>query len=270
MSKKSMCVMSTLLVGGTHRHYEEMAVVYSISIKVILVEYDKHFLAFSIYDKGKLLSKEIHLCDSIVSFLANQFSYHNVIFIHLHHMICMSDDLYAFLMGGKYKLAVTLHDYYTICPKITMMKENLFCGEAKEMICNECICNFSEDGFCISSLIADRFNKIAIWRNYWLLFLEKADYVFVPSSDQRERLLKYFPSLTKIRVIENPEIVLPCDKCDVKLRKIGVLGTISEAKGRSVLLSCARLAEKRHFNIQFVLFGNLSPVELNLPSNLIV
>ena len=42
------------------------------------------------------------------------------------------------------------------------------------------------------------------------------------------------------------------------------------AKGRSVLLECARLAEAQHLNMQFVLFGTLSPAEGNLPANLLV
>lgn len=265
-----ICIMSTLLIGGTNRHYVEMAITYSYRVKTLLVEFDRDLFVFTILEQGEVICKEIHFTNMLVQFLIQQFSEHNIKLVHLHHMLYMRDDLYKFLLNNKFKLAVTLHDYYTICPKINMMYGNSYCNEACKEICDTCMDKFIEDDDKFYFLLTSKFFNITNWREYWLAFLEKANYVFVPSSDQRERLLRYFPSLTKIRVVENPEIVVPSATCSTKIRKVGILGTISEAKGRSVLLKCARSAEKQNLNLQFVLFGTLRPSEYKLPSNLII
>lgn len=261
--------MSTLLLGGTHRHYMEMAKIYSFRCHVLLVEYDENFMIVKVIFQGKLLDEKL-IFGSCTEKLVCELEKWNINLIHLHHFMYMNDMLRNFLLSGRYRVAVTLHDYYVVCPRVNMTKNGKYCYEACDNECNACmndsLAESSGDLECRTS----RFPDIVSWRKYWFEFLYKADYVFVPSSDQRKRLLRYFPSLTKIRVVENPEIVVPPDTCNVKFRKVGILGAISEAKGRSVLLECARLAEEQHLAIQFVLFGTLSPPEQNLPTNLLV
>lgn len=263
--ENGICIMSTLLVGGTHRHYVEMAVIYSFRVKTLLVEFDRDLFVFTVLERGKVICKEIHFSKMLVQFLIKQFSEHNIRLVHLHHMMYMCDELYKFLLNNNFKLAITLHDYYTICPQINMMCGSSYCNEACEKICDTCMVNFTKDKAVVS-----KFLNIANWRRYWFNFLENANYLFVPSFDQRDRLLRYFPLLANIRVVENPEIVNPITRYNETIRKIGILGTLSEAKGRSVLLECARIAEKQNLNMQFVLFGTLRPSEYNLPANLIV
>ena len=141
-----------------------------------------------------------------------------------------------FLLSGRYRVAVTLHDYYVVCPRVNMTKNGKYCYESCDNECNACMNDSLAEPSGDLECRISRFPDIVSWRKYWFEFLYKADYVFVPSSDQRKRLLRYFPSLTKIRVVENPEIVVPPDTCNVKFRKVGILGAISEAKGRSVLV----------------------------------
>lgn len=264
-----ICIMSTLLTGGTYRHYMEMAKEYSFRSYTLLVEYDENFMLAKWIFQGKLLQEKF-IFGNYVEMLSVELQRWNVKLIHLHHLIYMSDALRNFLLSGRYRLAVTLHDYYVVCPRINMTKNGIYCNEAGDAECNTCMHDtLAEMPMGITDLVA-MLSDIVSWRKWWFDFLYKVDYIFVPSSDQRERLLRYFPSLTKIRVVENPEIVVSPATCNGKIRKIGILGTISEAKGRSVLLECARLAEKQHLNMQFVLFGTLSPNECNLPSNLTV
>ena len=264
-----ICIMSTLLLGGTHRHYMEMAKIYSFRCHVLLVEYDENFIIVRVSFQGKLLDEKL-IFGSGTEKLAYELEKWNIKLIHLHHFMYMNDILRNFLLSGRYRLAVTLHDYYVMCPRVNMTKNGKYCYEACDNECNACMNDSLAEPSGDLECRISRFPDIVSWRRYWFEFLYKADYVFVPSSDQRKRLLRYFPSLTKIRVVENPEIVVPPDTCNVKFRKVGILGAISEAKGRSVLLECARLAEEQHLAIQFVLFGTLSPSEQNLPTNLLV
>lgn len=269
-SRNCICVMSTMLTGGTQRHYMEMANTYSFRSYVLFVEYNEKYSLLRLLHKGNILQQEWFFGDDIESYLYRKFSSLNVRLIHLHHFIYMNEKLRKFLLSNRYKLAVTLHDYYVICPRVNMTRNGIYCYEASEEECNACMCARSIQSLGDFASRLRHLPDIVSWRKYWGEFLDKADYVFVPSSDQRERLLRYFPSLTKIRVVENPEIVVPPAACNRKIRRIGILGTISEAKGRSILLNCARMAEQQNLNIQFVLFGTLSPDESQLPSNLMV
>ena len=267
--KNNICIISTILPGGTHRHYMEMAEMYSFHCKVLLVEYYENFMVTKMISHGKLLGEKI-LFGNCTEKLYIELEKWNVQLVHLHHFMYMNDILRNFLLSGRYILAVTLHDYYVVCPRVNMTKNGIYCCEANKKESDICMNDLSaEPSGDLASRIF-KFTNINSWRKYWFEFLDKADCVFVPSSDQRERLLRYFPSLTKIRVVENPEIVVPPAACNRKICRIGILGTISEAKGRSILLNCARMAEQQNLNIQFVLFGTLSPAEGNLPANLIV
>ena len=259
-----------MLTGGTQRHYMEMANTYSFRCCVLLVEYNEKYSLLRLLHEGDILQQEWFFGDDIASYLHQKFSSLNVRLIHLHHFIYMSEKLRKFLLSNRYKLAVTLHDYYVICPRVNMTRNGIYCYEALEKECNACMCDRAIQSLGDFTSRLRHLPDIVSWRKYWGEFLDKADYVFVPSSDQRERLLRYFPSLTKIRVVENPEIVVPPAACSRKICRVGILGTISEAKGRSILLNCARMAEQQNLNIQFVLFGTLSPDESQLPSNLVV
>lgn len=261
--------MSTLLSGGTHQHYMEMAKIYSFRCHVLLVEYDENFMVAKMIFQGKLLDEKLFF-GSCTEKLAYELEKWNIKLVHLHHFIYMHEKLHNFLLSGRYRVAVTLHDYYVVCPRVNMTKNGIYCYEAGDAECNICMHDTLAEMPMDLGRLLDMLPDIVSWRKYWLDFLQKADYVFVLLSDQRERLLRYFPPLTKIRVVENPEIVVPPGTCNVKIRRIGILGTIFEAKGRSVLLECARLAEAQHLNMQFVLFGTLSPAEGNLPANLLV
>ena len=261
--------MSTLLSGGTQRHYMEMAKIYSFRCHVLLVEYDENFMVVKMIFQGKLLDEKLFF-GSCTEKLAGELEKWNIKLVHLHHFIYMHEKLYNFLLSGRYRVAVTLHDYYVVCPRVNMTKNGIYCYEAGDAECNICMHDTLAEMPMDLGRLLDMLPDIVSWRKYWLDFLQKADYVFVPSSDQRERLLRHFPTLTKIRLVENPEIVVPPADCNRKIRRIGILGTISEAKGWSILLNCARMAEQQNLNIQFVLFGTLSPAEGNLPANLIV
>lgn len=264
----NVCIMSTRLIGGTYRHYTEMANVYSFRQCVILVEYGENSCVVKKLCNGKLIYKRTYLGSMFVKNLIIEFETNNIQIVHLHHLMYMNQKLRSFLLNSKYKLAITLHDYYVVCPRINMTVKGNYCNELGVEHCNECI--FSSNIVSDYYIHAKYLTSIIDWRNFFLKFLQRADYVFVPSADQRSRLLRYFPTLAKIRVVENPEIVLPRQDAKKKPLRIGILGGISAAKGRAVLLRCARLAEHKGLNIRFILFGTLEPPERGVPDNLLV
>lgn len=52
---------------------------------------------------------------------------------------CMDEELQNFLLLGRYRLAVTLHDYYVVCPRVNMTNSDIYCHEAGEEKCNLCM-----------------------------------------------------------------------------------------------------------------------------------
>ena len=265
MNKTNICVMSTLLDGGTGRHYKEMANCYSYRCLVILAEYLRHAIVVSFIVEGKVAKQKLFCGRKMVSNFVKELKKYNIEIIHLHHFLYMAEDLRRFLLSQDYKLEITLHDYCVICPRINMTFKGKYCHEASIEDCNKCISQSDCDGFEPFRLQMRYMSDIQEWRTYFLDFLNRAEYVFVPSYDQRDRLLRYFPKLKKIRVVENPEVINPV-VC--KITRIGILGAISQVKGRKVLLECARLAEKKRLPLKFILFGTLEPMEENLPKNL--
>ena len=265
----SICIMSTLLTGGTKRHYAEMAETYSHRCLVVLAEYLQDVIYMQFLLHGDVVKTKIMLGKFAVRELDEELRKHDVKIIHLHHFIYMCEDLRLLLMSRKYTLAVTLHDYYTVCPRINMTFRGVYCRESGSEKCNECM-EKHEDNIEPFRMQGNAVSDIHAWRRYFDDFLQIVDYVFVPSADQRSRLLRYFPTLAKIRVVENPEIVLPRQDAKKKPLRIGILGGISAAKGRAVLLRCARLAEQKGLNIRFILFGTLEPPERGVPDNLLV
>lgn len=292
MKDIAVCIMSTLLTGGTRRHYMEMTKVYSYRCTVLLVEYLLHLVKISWWKHGKLIEQEVLVGEDSWKFLAGYMSDNNIKLIHLHHVLWINDELRQLLLKNKYLLAITLHDYYTICPRTYMAFNNRYCGEEKsEEKCNKCLAvkDRNENIYfrqLLNEIKSMKYNSaIASWRHYFGELLTKANYIFVPSNDEKQRLLKYHPAL-RIRVVQNPEMILPNwmkqnQSIGINLKKkperihnnivhIGILGSIFEIKGRSLLLAISRLAEKKQLKIRFVIFGTLASVPRKLPTNLTI
>ena len=81
-----ICIMSTLLTGGTHRHYMEMAKEYSFRRHILLVEYDENFMIAKWIFQGKLLQEKV-LFGNCLDVLAYEVQRGDVKLVHLHHAI---------------------------------------------------------------------------------------------------------------------------------------------------------------------------------------
>ena len=97
-SRNCICVMSTMLTGGTQRHYMEMANTYSFRSYVLFVEYNEKYSLLRLLHKGNILQQEWFFGDDIESYLYRKFSSLNVRLIHLHHFIYMNEKLRKFLL----------------------------------------------------------------------------------------------------------------------------------------------------------------------------
>ena len=106
--------------------------------------------------------------------------------VHVHSVVGFPIDVEGFVRATARPFEFTVHDYYTLCPQITMSDEQgTYCGEPDETGC----------AFCIARRPTTPLLDIASWRdaNAWLL--RDARRVIAPSGDVAERVRRYHPDV---------------------------------------------------------------------------
>jgi len=128
------------------------------------------------------------------------------------------------------RLTMMLHDYYAICPRITLVDEhNGYCGS--EYSCQHCDLCLRCAGQCENDLYCNGV-KIEEWRKSFLRLFENASEVRAFSTDTAKRISKTFPSI-------KPSIVPHVVQSDLRKARItqfghlhfGVFGNMGIAKG---------------------------------------
>ena len=96
--------------------------------------------------------------------------------VHIHHVIGMQMDLHELIKRYGAPFDVTIHDYYTVCPRKHLLStpDAEFCDDKPETsVCNACINQGSAEGA----------TEIVGWRerHHWLF--KEASRVICPSRD---------------------------------------------------------------------------------------
>ena len=175
--------------------------------------------------------------------------------VHIHHVIdhgaIGAANIHALMSKAGIRFEVTIHDYFWICPRITLHDEaGIHCGEPDDAGCNACLRNRGE---------VFGAPDIATWRKDHGGLLRAASRVLVPDADVADRMLRYFPDV-RFDVAPHEEIearasvrAMPSVRARVR---VGVLGGISDIKGFGVLLDCAADARSRDLPLDFVVVGH--------------
>lgn len=251
----SIVLILPVLGGGTTRHAVEMFEAYQkYGYNVILIEYiGAIYLVTTHIDKRRAYI----LCSyRKKSFFDKLFSRLSTKLIHFHHLLGAEPALIEFIKSTNIALAITLHDYFTVCPSIKLTANNIsYCGERGLQYCETCWRNNHAFDTTYSSIIE--------WQNFYHDILKYFTYIFTPSIDAQKRIKKYYKTLN-IKVFENPEcrVVIKkhtryaAEQSASKIR-IGIIGTLIPAKGALVVLDVARRMQHKHPEIEFILFGEL-------------
>ncbi|NET15639.1 MAG: glycosyltransferase [Okeania sp. SIO1H6] len=181
-----------------------------------------------------------------------------VFHIHIHHTIGFSKNfLDKLLKELALNYDVTLHDYASICPRVSLSQaEGKYCQEPPIQVCELCI----EEHGAHNSLqkLYEEIDSMEIWRSNSESLLKKARKIFVPSQDMATRMSKYFPEL-EFTLRYHPEvrktITLHSQNDDKSNIRIGLIGGISEIKGLNTLYNCASYAAKIKKDIEFIVIG---------------
>ncbi len=177
----------------------------------------------------------------------------NITEVHIHHTIDFGSNavwqLSDLIAALEVPYEVTVHDYFSICPRINLVDETgFYCGEPDEAGCNACLAKRG-------SLVGRP--DIRAWRSGFNHLLTRAARVLVPSDDVANRLFQYFPDVTATVVPhEKPVPPAPWKKPrGSRPLRIGTVGAISSVKGFHILAACAETARKNQPDVRFVVLG---------------
>ena len=174
---------------------------------------------------------------------------------HVHHVIGVPITLIDLLAEHDIPYDWTIHDYYTICPRVNLINaEHSYCGEPDDAGCNRCLARLGDDqGRPVTQ-------SIESWRDGFSRRLGHARRVFAPSADIRDRIEQRFPNLS-VLLRAHPESLPDLTSLAAVLApgepvRVAVVGTITAVKGSEKLLACARDALSRKLPIEFHVIGS--------------
>jgi GT2 family glycosyltransferase/glycosyltransferase involved in cell wall biosynthesis len=173
--------------------------------------------------------------------------------VHYHHRIGVPAEVFTIIRELGIPYDWTLHDYYSICPRINLIDESgLYCGEPEAARCQACVDRNGAYG--------DPNINIVRWREENGAWLAGARKVFVPHRDAAVRMARYFPGVKFIERshMENrpqARAVAAPFRPGEELR-IAVIGTLAWHKGLDILARCARDARDRALPLLFYIVGD--------------
>ena len=244
--------IANIMGGGTYRHAKELVNAWRTENKrVLLVQVWNPLIKVTVYDIDAEEKNFFLYGEDETSRLAQILRSYQTTILHVEHMLNAPYQAFHLHQMVGCRLAVTLHDYFSICPFIKLVDEN-------DTYCEECGCNqcLKERKF-YSETFQKNVVDIEEWRQFWQSYLVEADKVMVPSIDMQMRMKHYFPDLD-IQMVENPEMI----SCHSKIRRIGLVGSLSVEKGAKKIKETLSYCSDHHLPIRFVLFGTLLEVSL--------
>jgi hypothetical protein len=177
--------------------------------------------------------------------------------IHVHSVAGHPPEVRKILEALDLPYDLTIHDYYTICPRIHLYNaDSRYCGEpSNPQDCNACL---AKNG---AHYLVGKATDIQSWRAANASWVTGARRVFVPNADVAERLGRYFP--------EQRFHVRPHFEAFPKPRKVSatwlggrvrvmVLGAFLPLKGSQLLRECARDSLKRSLPLEYHVIGEVA------------
>lgn len=238
--------------GGTQRHVDELTDLLQETVNIFLLQ--PHTSSNNIYSLKSLHQPKLTplLLDISHSpqLLIDTLNFINIAHIHYHHIIDIDDMILQLPEYLSCTFDLTIHDYYTVCPQITLTEESgLYCGEPQTKGCND----------CLKERPTANIIDISSWREKNALFINSAERVFVPSRDTFVRTLRYFPEAKLILAYHEPIPLKTATNIPnlthSEPMRVLVIGALSKIKGADTLEWCALQARKQRLQIEFHLLG---------------
>ena len=253
--------------GGTERHVKHMASLLSadgIPIFICRMETGEksRVLIEPICGAGGL-SLSITSNETDIDRFSEAMRQMRIAHVHIHHLAnfpeSASDFFRAACRRAGIQYDITLHDYLTVCPRISLSDASgMYCGEPEEEMCEH----------CVSTLGAGSFGHPSVrqWRIRFARLLGDARRVFVPSNDVAMRVARFMPNAVftlrphpALQKLSNAQPELGRRSSGTiqarSIRHIAVIGAIVSHKGSRLLQDVARFAQGEKLPIHFSLIG---------------
>jgi GT2 family glycosyltransferase/glycosyltransferase involved in cell wall biosynthesis len=240
--------------GGTDRHIRDLVAAVGSRVNFLRLEPGQGGVRLSVPGLPGLPAPVFHA--EGVAQLADLLGSFGIDRIHVHHWVGLGMDLRHLVDAVGVPFDVTVHDYYSICPRINLIRAPGmgYCGEPGPAACNACIAARSDHGL----------TDITGWRSRTAWLLNEAERVICPSEDARRRMSRYAPHAPLLAVPHEPvtehvwRVAAPPLRPGERMR-IGVLGVVARHKGFDALVAAAGVDPHRY---EFVVIGSC---ELPLP-----
>jgi GT2 family glycosyltransferase len=222
--------------GGTEKHVKDLTNKYKTNaIHYVMIPdlndgKNKNYHIFSTIDFEKInLAINKDSLSSVIEIL--QFIGINLVHIH-HTMNYKIEEIKNIIDGLKVPYYLTIHDYFYICPQITLVnkKTGVYCGEPGIEGCNSCIAENKPFGAW----------NIEAWRETYSDLIRQANKIICPSIDVSNRFQKYYPR-EKIFNVPHEEIIAYSNKVEAPELKsnekfrVAFIGILAPHKGKELI-----------------------------------
>jgi GT2 family glycosyltransferase/glycosyltransferase involved in cell wall biosynthesis len=247
--------------GGTERHVQELTKRLEAAGTPVLFcrPVLENNLAFHISDPATLETPNIgalFISDTPSHFI-RRLRQLGIRHVHIQNLAGYGNGMARYLAGAlagsPISYDITVHDFQHWCPQINLVGiTGQYCGEPDLTSCEACVRH-------LGSPVGAQ--SVWAWRNDFEALFREARKIFAPSNDTAQRIKRQLPGL--------PVQVRPHEVITVSTRiqrkssppkrlRVGVIGAISQAKGREVLAGLATYAANNRLPITFVVIGYAS------------
>lgn len=191
-------------VGGTQLHVKDLTMGLKSEYNVFVAARDSGFLRVTAYVDGETISlmypigpRPLFQQFSSVRYqklLRNILLAFSINLVHVHQVKDVSFDIFHVAKELGLPLIVTLHDFYYICPSVTLLRNgDTYCGGE----CDKCAkCLDKQLGY------SDKVDYMPVWRAQCRSALELCDTLILPSESAKSVYAKHYPQLeSRMRVI---------------------------------------------------------------------
>lgn len=177
--------------------------------------------------------------------------------------ICINElvsypDVYSVLHAAAHlkdfcraKLIMLLHDYYSICPTINLLRDD----------CTYCGLECGSDEGCLKKnryVSGSRYRDIVQWRDEWGKFLAGCDSIIAFSGDSKKIMEKAYGCLDNIEVAPHRTGQMLEVRKKRKITNdinIGILGVLSDRKGLRVVKDMLGIINRNGLAVNIILIG---------------
>lgn len=250
--KTTWLMVNHALGGGTQKHLHELINVIGseiniVSINPVLTREHLVQVHLLIQDEKLMFSFDCRFDSArFIEFLASC----GCARIHYHHIIGFLPEFLDYLRNYAAPFDFTVHDYFTICPNINLIKGDTYCGELGIAQCNTCLSE-SRQSYA---------TEIVAWRNRHSWLITDAQRVICPSDDTLQRMRRYYPTGNFVKRYHQ-DIEHPALRRERTIRhkdsiRIAILGSLSIAKGANLVRDLLSLIHTESVNVSIRVIGS--------------